>query len=309
MNNNNNSVTLTDSARPAVSVINVSKSYGNFKALNPCSFDVEFGKVTGILGPNGAGKTTLLKIILGLIKPSSGTALIGGSPHREMRNASQRIGAVLEMTGFYPGCSAYSHLRIIGDAIGATKSDVLSALVEVGLDSVKSRQVSKLSLGMRQRLQIAASLLLDPNILIFDEPTNGLDPEGIIWFRSIAKTLALNGKAVLIASHILSEMEVMLENVLIFAKGDLKLNSSISKLESSNEIEIQSDQISQLLPHLKQVGAIVTSTDKADTVLLKSIQANQVGELAQRAGVALKGLRERSHRLEDVYLSLVTQKG
>ena len=205
-----------------VEIRDLSKHFGAVAAVNHLSFDIEPGRVTGFLGPNGAGKSTTLRALLGLVQPSSGAATFGGLRYDELDEPSARVGAVLEDASFHPGRSARNHLRVLAITGNHPPHRVEEVLSAVGLSDAADRRVKGYSMGMRQRLAIAAALLGDPQVLILDEPTNGLDPPGIIWLRGLMREQAADGRAVLISSHVLAEVAQSVDDVVVIADGELR---------------------------------------------------------------------------------------
>ena len=205
----------------AIAVSRLTKRFGDVVAVDDLSFEVTEGKVTGFLGRNGAGKTTTLRAILGLTAPTSGTATIGGSPYRDLTHPLRTVGAVLETSGFHPARSARDHLRIVAAAAAIPTGRVDAALAEVDLTAAADKRVGGFSWGMRQRLGLAAALLGEPEVLILDEPTNGLDPEGTVWLRHLVRSAAAAGRTVLLSSHALAEVAQTVDEVVIVAKGRL----------------------------------------------------------------------------------------
>src|SRR3954454_20216404 len=213
-----------------VEIRGLSKSFGGVAAVNDVSFDVEAGRVTGFLGPNGAGKSTTLRALLGLVRPSSGTATFDGVPYEELERPAARVGVVLEDASFHPGRTARNHLRVLaatGELRASRVDDVLSA---VGLDGAADRRVKGFSTGMRQRLAIAAALLGEPQVLILDEPTNGLDPPGIRWMRDLVRAEAARGRAVLVSSHLLSEVAQSVDDVVVISHGVLRGSGTLESV-------------------------------------------------------------------------------
>ncbi|NBE96753.1 ATP-binding cassette domain-containing protein [Nonomuraea sp. KC401] len=205
----------------AITVTNLSKSFGAVRAVDEVSFTVEPGAVTAFLGPNGAGKTTTLRMILGLVAPTAGTAMIGRTPYIRLASPITKVGAVLEATAFHPGLSARAHLDVLRTAAGLAPARVDLVLDQVDLTCAADRKIGGFSLGMRQRLAIASALLGDPEILILDEPANGLDPQGISWLRSFLRAYAHEGRAVLVSTHVLAEIERIANRALIISAGRL----------------------------------------------------------------------------------------
>ncbi|MCL1837839.1 MAG: ATP-binding cassette domain-containing protein [Propionibacteriaceae bacterium] len=213
-----------------VEINHLTKRFGSVKAVDDLSFTVEPGKVTGFLGPNGAGKTTTLRAALDLIKPTAGNVTFDGKRYREIGKPMKQIGAALEASSFHPGRKAIDHLRMLAPAVGAKQAQCLKVLEFVGLADAAKKPVGQFSLGMRGRLGLAATLLGEPKVLLLDEPNNGLDPEGIAWMRSLLREMASKGCAVLISSHMLSEVQLAVDDVVIIAKGKLVHASPLSEL-------------------------------------------------------------------------------
>ena len=215
----------------AITVQGLTKRFGDVLAVDRLDLAIDGGTVAGFLGPNGAGKTTTLRMLLGLVAPDAGTATIGGRPYRELPDPVRRVGAVLEAGGFHPGRSARDHLRVMATAAGLAPGRVEEVLEQTGLAGAARRRVGGFSLGMRQRLGLAAALLGDPEVLVLDEPANGLDPGGIHWLRGLAR----EGRTVVVSSHALAEVEQTVDEVLIFDRGRLLLHRSISDIDSLEE--------------------------------------------------------------------------
>jgi ABC-2 type transport system ATP-binding protein len=215
----------------------LSKHYGTTVAVRDLSGDIRPGVVTGMLGPNGAGKSTALKCLLGLAAPSSGSALIDGKPYVDVVNPGLRIGTVLETRGFHPGVTGRQNLLVLAAAIGVEDSRVAKVLELVELTEAANRRIKGYSLGMRQRLSLAAGLLSDPDTLVLDEPANGLDPHAIVWLRNLLKSLAAEGRTVLVSSHQLSEMQHTVDDVFIMDRGDLKAQGSMSEVCAGRSLE------------------------------------------------------------------------
>jgi ABC-2 type transport system ATP-binding protein len=213
-----------------VSVRMLSKQYGRLRAVDGLTFDAPAGKVTGFLGPNGAGKTTTLRMILGLVAPTSGQALIGGRHYRDLPRPRREVGAVLETTGFHPGRRGADHLRIAAQASGVPSRRIGEVLEQVGLAQDGGRRVGGYSLGMRQRLGLAAALLGDPRVLILDEPGNGLDPGGMAWLRGLLREMAGQGRTVIVSSHLLAEVAQTVDHVVILGAGRLRFAGPLAEL-------------------------------------------------------------------------------
>jgi ABC-2 type transport system ATP-binding protein len=218
----------TGTAAPAIEARGLTKSYGGRKAVDGLSFTVHAGRVTGFLGPNGAGKSTTMRLLLGLERPDAGEALIDGRPYRALIAPLTRVGALLDAKAFHKGRSARDHLRALAQTQALPDARVEEVLDLVGLSSVTKKRAGGFSLGMAQRLGIAAALLGDPGIVLLDEPVNGLDPEGIVWIRSLMKRLAAEGRAVLVSSHLMNEMAVTADHLLVIGQGRLLADCSTS---------------------------------------------------------------------------------
>jgi ABC-2 type transport system ATP-binding protein len=217
-----------------VEVRGLTKTFGQVTAVRDVSFTAPAGKVTGFLGPNGSGKTTTLRAVLGLVRPSAGEALIGGIPYPRLARPRRSVGALLEATGFHPGRRARDHLRVLAAAAGLPGSRVDEVLGHVQLTAAASRRVREFSLGMRQRLGLAAALLGDPAVLLLDEPANGLDPAGVVWLRDLLRGLASEGRTVVVASHVLSEVVQTADHVVILSAGQLRFAGALREIGETN---------------------------------------------------------------------------
>jgi ABC-2 type transport system ATP-binding protein len=217
-----------------VEVRDLTKTFGRVSAVREMSFTAPAGSVTGFLGPNGSGKTTTLRIVLGLVREDAGTALIGGVPYGRLARPRHTVGAMLEATGFHPGRRARDHLRVIADAAGIPGRRVDEVLAQVDLTSAAGRRVREFSLGMRQRLGLATALLGDPRVLLLDEPANGLDPAGIAWLRGLLRSLADEGRTVIVASHVLSEVAQTADHVVIVSAGQVRFAGPLDEIGSTN---------------------------------------------------------------------------
>jgi ABC-2 type transport system ATP-binding protein len=218
-----------------VAVHDLTKNFGGVTAVSGLSFTAPAGKVTGFLGPNGSGKTTTLRIVLGLVQPTAGEALIGGVPYGRLAQPRRAVGALLEATGFHPGRRARDHLRVLAAGNRIPDRRVDEVLSQVDLTTAASRRVRGFSLGMRQRLGIAAALLGDPQVLLLDEPANGLDPAGIAWLRGLLRSLANEGRTVVVASHVLSEIAQTVDHVVIVSKGRLRFAGPLREIGETNQ--------------------------------------------------------------------------
>ena len=295
-----------DLVNPApVSVQGLTKRYGSITAISDLTFDVHPGTVTGFLGPNGAGKTTTLRAILGLIRPSEGTAAVFGLPYRVLKEPTRQVGALLETTQFHPLRTGRNHLRVLAAQSGIASRRVDEVLEMVRMSEAAGRKVGGYSLGMRQRLGLAAALLGDPRILLLDEPANGLDPSGIRWLREFLRDFAHRDRTVFVSSHLLSEMATLADEVVVIAKGRLVVQTSIHKLteERSQLVTVRTPEPGRLASVLANEGwhAAVTGPE---LVVVDDARVERVGAAASRAGVVLYGLETERQSLEEIFLQL-----
>ena len=284
---------------------NVSKSFGAVNAVNDLSFTVEPGRVTGFLGPNGAGKTTTLRILLGLVGAGSGTATFDGVRYRDLPHPLATVGAALEAASFHPGRTARSHLGVYAIAAGLPRTRVLEVLSQVGLADHAAKRVGGYSLGMRQRLGLAYALLGDPGALVLDEPINGLDPEGIRWIRGFLREMAAEGRTVLVSSHLLSEVQQSVDDVIIIARGELVHRGPLSSLDTDAAPQTIVDS-----PDRDALGAALTAAGITFTIgrtglLAATPDPALLGHLAFAAGVELSVLHRQKAGLEDSFLAIV----
>ncbi|OHU21745.1 export ABC transporter ATP-binding protein [Mycobacteroides franklinii] len=288
----------------------LTKVYGQTPAVHDLSVTVEPGVVTGFLGPNGAGKSTTLRMIVGLARPTSGTATIGGKQYHEIDHPLREVGALLDPKQFHPNRSARNHLRWIAAANDIPAQRVDEVLEMVGLTEVANRHAGTFSLGMSQRLGIAVALLGDPKVLLFDEPVNGLDPEGIHWIRTLMQSLAAQGRTVLVSSHLLSEMANTADQLVVIGRGRLIAATSMHEFVSragADVVRVRSPQIGTLRSAAEESGFSVAdaeNTGEHDVLEISGALIEQVGELAARLGVTLYELSPQRVSLEDAYLSL-----
>lgn len=283
----------------------LTKRFGPVTAVDRLTARVEPGVVTGFLGPNGAGKTTTLRILLGLVAPTEGTATIGGKRYEQLRHPLQTVGAALEASSFHPGRTAANHLAVYAQAAGIPRTRVDEALGVVGLADVAGRKVGGFSLGMRQRLGLAYTLLGDPGVLVLDEPANGLDPEGIKWMRGFLRDLAAQGRTVLVSSHLLAEIQQSADAVLIIARGCLVHEGSLDQLVAADEVAtiVDAPDRAALAAALTAAGIDVQTVRAGLSV--RGADTAAVGAIAAAAGVALSWLQRRGPALEEVFLELV----
>jgi ABC-2 type transport system ATP-binding protein len=298
----------TDPAERQIFVEHLTKHYGSVQAVNDISFTVQPGRITGFLGPNGAGKTTTLRMLLNLVNPTAGSATIGGVRYAELARPIRRVGAVLEASSAHRARTGRNHLRVICQAAGVPLERADEVLEVVGLTAAGGRKFREYSLGMRQRLGIAAALIGDPEVLILDEPTNGLDPEGIRWMRDLLRALAASGRTVLVSSHLLSEMQMMADDLVILAAGEVVAQGSVEAVLgslSSARTLVRTPDVEQLTRALD--GAVVTPGEDGD-LYVSGPDAKAIGEAAQRAGVVLHQLTTQRPDLESVFLDLTSGK-
>jgi len=294
---------------PVVRAESLTKRFGGVVAVDDLSFELDQGTITGFLGPNGAGKTTTLRMLLGLAKPTSGRASLFGQPYAELAEPSRRVGAVLEATDFHPGRSGRDHLRMLAEAVELPRSRVEEVLRLVELQEAAHRRVKTYSLGMRQRLGLAAALLGDPELLILDEPANGLDPGGVRWLRDFLRAFAADERTVLISSHVLAEVAQTVDEVLIINHGKLVVESSLEELthRTTGSVRIRTPAPSRLADALTQAG-IQVSAREDETVLAYGTTSDHVGDIAFAANVPIHELVGESSSLEEVFLGLTTER-
>jgi len=295
-------VTGSNSAEPAVEVSGLTKRFGAVLAVDDLTFSVGPGRVTGFLGPNGAGKTTTLRCLLGLASPTAGTATIRGVPYAHLAAPMRTVGASLE-PGFHPGRTARAHLRVVCLEAGLPRARADEALALVGLEDAADRRLLGFSMGMRQRLALAETLLGEPDVLVLDEPANGLDPEGIAWLRAALRHHAAQGRTVLVSSHVLSEVEQTVDDVVIIDRGRLVRACPLAQLAAEAAVVVESPEAGRLAEALRAVGVASTQTGP-DTLTVPRGDPAQVGHLAFAAGIELHGLRREADDLEKVFLRL-----
>jgi ABC-2 type transport system ATP-binding protein len=275
-------------------------------AVDELSFEVLAGRVTGFLGPNGAGKSTTLRMVLGLDTPTGGTVTIDGRPYTSLRRPLFEVGAMLEAKAVHEGRSAYSHLLCLAQSNGIGRRRVEEVLDIVGLTSVAKKRAGLFSLGMGQRLGIGAALLGDPGVLIFDEPVNGLDPEGIVWIRTLMQSLASEGRTVFVSSHLMAEMALTADHVIVIGRGRLLAEASVDELvggSSQNYVRVRSPQDARLATLVSANGG--SSRPEADGALaITGISASAIGDLAGTNGIILHELSPQEVSLEEVYMEL-----
>ncbi|MDQ2582988.1 ABC transporter ATP-binding protein [Saccharothrix yanglingensis] len=289
-----------------IEAVGLTKRYGKTVAVDNLSFAVEPGRVTGFLGPNGAGKSTTMRMILGLDRPSAGKVLIGGKPYQQLDRPLRTVGALLDAKWVHPNRSARAHLQWLAKSNGLPDRRVDEVLDLVGLTKVAKRRAGSYSLGMSQRLGIAGALLGDPKVLLFDEPVNGLDPEGILWIRQFMQGLAAEGRTVLVSSHLLSEMAVTAQDLVVIGRGRLISQSTTTEFierSTENTVRVRS-------PHADKLGAMLvdkgfTVREDADASLTVSgASSDQIGDIAAASGVVLHELSPQHGSLEQAFMQL-----
>jgi ABC-2 type transport system ATP-binding protein len=289
---------------PQLEVRNLTKRYGRDLAVEDLSFAVEPGRVTGFLGPNGAGKTTTMRALLGLLRPSSGEALVEGAPPVAMADPLRTIGAALEATAFHPGRSGRNHLRTLAAAAGIPDSRVEEVLEMVELTAAAERRVKGYSLGMRQRLALAAALLGEPRILILDEPANGLDPQGMRWLRDLLRDQAAAGRTVLVSSHLLSEVAQTAEQLVVIRNGKLVAQTSLAEFTAgAAAIRVRATKPDELAAALSAAGAGFDRDGEA--LIVTGVGSERIGDLAFGQGIAIHELAPQQSSLEDRFFELM----
>jgi len=287
-----------------IEITGLTKRFGPVTAVDDLTFTVEPGKVTGFLGPNGAGKTTTLRSLLGLVRPTAGTATFGGTPYAALPRPLETVGAALD-ANFHPGRTARNHLRVYTTAAGLPRKRVDDVLEQVGLAEFADRRVGGYSMGMRQRLSLAYTMLGDPGVFVLDEPINGLDPEGIKWIRGFLQSLAGEGRTVLVSSHLLSEVQQSVDEVVIISKGRLVKSGTLASLELDSEPRtiIDSPDRARLAAALDQAG--LEYTEGRNGLIVVEPDPARVGHAAYVAGVEVSALHRLKSGLEESFLALV----
>jgi ABC-2 type transport system ATP-binding protein len=290
-----------------IEVRNLTKRFGSFTAVSNLSFTVEPGRITGFLGPNGAGKTTTLRMLLGLVRATSGSAMIGGRPYRDIKTPQRLVGAALEATNFHPGRSGRNHLRVLADTAGVDTNRVDEVLEMVGIPAAAGKRAGGYSMGMRQRLGLAAALLGDPQVLLLDEPANGLDPEGIRWLRLLLRHLSTEGKTILISSHMLSEVEQTVDDVVIIANGRFIRQGAIGDLPTDHASTVRTSDPHLLVKALTASGFQATQLDGHIQVVGTDLV--RIGDIALQVGLPIHELRVNENDLEKLFFELTSAEG
>ncbi len=289
----------------SIAVKRLTKRFGDVLAVDDLSFELDAGTVTGFLGPNGAGKTTTLRMLLGLVTPTSGSATIDGLAYRDLPQPVRQVGAALEASSFHPARKARDHLRVLATAAGLPCRRVDEVLAEVGLSDAAGRRVGGFSLGMRQRLSLAAALLGDPEVLILDEPANGLDPEGVHWLRAFLRSFADRGRTVLVSSHLLAEVAQTADEVVIINRGRLVTQASLAELTDrvTRAVRVRTPH-AQALKDLLAAQGVTAQVTAADHVMATGTTPEAVGTAAAGAGIVVYELTSEHSNLEDTFLEL-----
>ncbi len=290
-------------------VENLTKVFGPVRAVDNLTFEVRPGVVTGFLGPNGAGKSTTMRVILGLDRATAGTATINGRPYRDLDHPLRQVGALLDARWVHPNRSARSHLRWMAASNGIPMRRVDEVLDLVGLSTVATKRAGGFSLGMSQRLGLAGALLGDPHTFLFDEPVNGLDPEGIVWIRGFMRHLAAEGRTVLVSSHLLTEMSLTADHLVVIGQGRLIADCSVAEFtgHASSSVRVRSPRLPELHRVLAEAGLAVTPNSGPDGSPFLSVAdatTEHVGDLAAWAGIALHELTPTSASLEEVFMAM-----
>lgn len=298
---------VADTRRPnadagRIEVRNLSKKFGSFNAVDNLSFTVAPGRVTGFLGPNGAGKTTTLRMLLGLITPTAGSATIGGLHYADIKNPLRTVGAALEATNFHPGRTGRDHLRVLAAADGIPDRRVDEMLELVGIPAAARKRAGNYSMGMRQRLGLAAALLGDPQVLMLDEPANGLDPEGIRWLRGFMRELSASGKTILVSSHLLGEVEHTVDDVVIISNGRLIKEGSIAEVRGEPSVFVRTPDADLLTADFQKHN--VQWRRSGDGLEVRLADPALVGDAAHRLGARVHELRTQTADLESLFFEL-----
>ncbi|MEG9491525.1 MULTISPECIES: ABC transporter ATP-binding protein [Microbacterium] len=284
----------------------LTKRYGEKTAVSDATFTVQTGKVTGFLGPNGAGKSTTMRMIVGLDAPTAGSVAIDGRPYRAFRSPLTEVGALLDAKAVHTGRSARDHLRVMAATHGIPRRRVDEVIELAGLTSVASKRAGKFSLGMGQRLGIASALLGDPHTLILDEPVNGLDPEGVRWVRGFVRALAAEGRTVLLSSHLMSEMSLTADHVIVLGRGRVLADAPIDRLVqdwTQRGVAVASPRLTELAALLSAPDVTITPTGDG-TAQVEGLGAPAIGDIAAAHGIPLHALAETTGSLEDAYMAL-----
>jgi ABC-2 type transport system ATP-binding protein len=289
-----------------IEVRGLEKTYGDTVAVNGLTFDVQPGLVTGFLGPNGAGKSTTLRMVLGLDAPTNGTVTVNGRPYHQHHRPLHEVGALLEARAIHPGRSAYNHLLCLAQSNNLPRTRVDAVLEQVGLSDAAKTRVGAFSLGMGQRLGIAAALIGDPEVLLFDEPVNGLDPDGILWIRTLMRSLAEQGRTVFVSSHLMSEMALTADRLIVIGRGELIADTTVQDFidgSSQNHIRVRSPQ-AELLDSLLVASGAKTVLEADGAIEVTGMECRAIGEIAAAHQIVLHELSEQDASLEEAFMEL-----
>ena len=290
----------------AIEVRNLTKRYGRTVAVDDLSFSVEAGRVTGFVGPNGAGKSTTMRLVLGLDAADAGEARVGGRRYRDLAAPLREVGALLDAGATHPGRRARSHLLWLARSNRIPAARVDEVLDLVGLAAVARKRTGGFSLGMEQRLGIAAAMLGDPPVLVFDEPVNGLDPDGIRWIRTFLRSLADEGRAVLVSSHLMSELEGIADELVVIGRGRLIAHATVAELLSANSdgrVHVRTPQLTEVMAALAAAGGVVTSTG-SDALVVSGLEPDRIAQIVAESGFQLDELYRERASLEDAFIDL-----
>jgi ABC-2 type transport system ATP-binding protein len=287
-----------------IEIRNLTKRFGTVLAVDDLTFDVEPGRITGFLGPNGAGKTTTLRMALGLVRPTSGHATIGGRHYRAIHRPLLVVGSALEATGFHPGRSGRDHLRVLADTAGIPRGRADELLDMVGLTTAAKKRAGGYSMGMRQRLGLAAALIGDPRVLLLDEPANGLDPEGIRWLRGFLRRLSAEGRTILVSSHLLSEVEQTVDDVVIINNGRLVKAAPIEELHGEAQTVVRTSDPQALARALYATGGLTAVPGTDGALVVRTTDLRLIGDIALGIGLPVWELHRQDGDLESLFFSL-----
>jgi ABC-2 type transport system ATP-binding protein len=292
-----------------IEIRNLTKRFGDTTAVDNISFDVVPGRVTGFLGPNGSGKSTTMRMIMGLDWPTSGTVTVNGRPYEGLRRPLFEVGALLDANAVHGGRSAYNHLLSLAQSNGIAHGRVDEVIERVGLESVARKRAGGFSLGMSQRLGIAAALLGDPGVMLFDEPVNGLDPEGIRWIRNLLRSFATEGRTILISSHLMSEMALTADHLIVIGRGRLIADTSVEAFiaqSTQSFVRVRSPQLEALAGAITARGG-TTRPEPDGALAVSGVQISAIGDLARNDGIALHELSPQVASLEEAFMELTRE--
>ena len=292
-----------------IEIRGLTKRFGDTVAVDDISFDVVPGRVTGFLGPNGSGKSTTMRVIMGLDWPTSGTVSVNGQPYHRHRRPLFEVGALLDAKAIHGGRTAYNHLLSLAQSNGIPRNRVDEVIERVGLGSVARKRAGGFSLGMSQRLGIAAALLGNPGVMLFDEPVNGLDPEGIRWIRNLLRSLAAEGRTILVSSHLMSEMSLTADHLIVIGRGRLIADTSVQEFidrSAQNFVRVRSPRLEELARAINARGG-KTRTEPDGALAVSGLQISAVGDLAQDAGIVLLELSPQLASLEEAFMEFTRE--